>query len=82
MKKRLFQVLDEMNQHDSENGTRLVQLCPDVIEMNELKKGMQVKMGAPIGAISINKVMQGKQRVVMMVIDGDEYDKRIKSETE
>lgn len=76
MKKRAFQILDEMNVHDIEHKTRLVTLHPDVIEMKETKKGMQVTVGVPTGVLSIWKQQTGKQRVVLMIIDGHEFDER------
>lgn len=79
MTKRAFQVIDEMNLVDTETGSKLVRLFPDVVSMNETKKGMHVTMGVPLGELSIAGVaFKGTQRIVLMVIDGAEFDKRMK----
>lgn len=77
-KKRLFQVLDEMNVYDAEHKTHLVAVCPDVISIDHIKRGTKVTIGAPVGLINISHNLKGSQRIVMLVIDGAEYDKRSK----
>lgn len=81
MKKRLFQVLDEMNQHDTLNGTQLVTLHPDILTLQHMKKGTRVTVGVPNGVINIADQMRDKpkKRIVLMIVDGEELDKRLNS---
>ncbi len=79
MSKRLFELLDEMNVHDIEHNTRFVSLHPDLINVSNHTGGVAVTMGVPKGVIDMGAIAAGsnkKQRIVLMVIDGEEYDKR------
>lgn len=78
MGKRVFQILDDMNVHDIKNKTRFVSVNPSVTEVRRSKNGLLVTVGVPFEALDIYKQLNGKQRVFLMVIDGDEYDKRFK----
>ena len=77
-KKRLFQILDEMNAQDAEQGTHMVTLHPDVTNIQQTPKGIKVTVGVPHGSLDVLNGDTGKHRVVLMIIDGDEYDKRVK----
>lgn len=46
-KKRLFEVLDDMNVLDSENGTRLVEVSSNFIACKTIKQGGKFEMGVP-----------------------------------
>lgn len=72
--KRLFQVLDEMNVHDIENGTRLISLHPDLVSADKCKQGTRVTMGAHEGAAL--DILNGKLMPVLMLVDKEEYFKR------
>lgn len=74
MKKRLFQILDEMNQHDVENNTSLVGVCPDLISADKIKQGTKVAMGVPGNAVF--EIMNGKVIPILLLIDSEEYEKR------
>lgn len=79
VEKRLFQVLDEMNVHDVENNTMLVSLHPDIVSINANKKDVKVTMGLPLGVIDPAEytfVGIPKKRLVLMCVDGNEFDKR------
>lgn len=77
-KKRMFQVLDEMNVHDIEHKTRFVTLHPEIIQLQHTKSGTKVTMGVPKGIIDINNQMSDnpKKRLVLMIVDGDAFDRR------
>lgn len=82
-KKRMFQVLDEMNVHDTEHNTQLVSLHPDLIEMRDMKQGVRITMGVPHGVVSLSdQLYNRKKRIVLMVVDGAEFDKRMGIEPE
>jgi hypothetical protein len=74
VKKRLFQVLDEMNVHDIENNSALIGICPDFISADTFKGGCKITMGAPLG--TVNEIMNGKYMPVLLLIDKEEYFKR------
>lgn len=72
--KRLFQVLDEMNQHDTENKTALIGLCNQLISGDKVKGGAKISMGAPEGAL--HDIMSGKTIPILLLINKEEYFKR------
>jgi len=81
MAKRFFAVLDEMNAHDIEHNTRFISLHPDVVNVGTQTGGNTVTMGVPKGIIDMGAIAAGsnkKQRIVLMIVDGEEYDKRMK----
>lgn len=77
MKKRLFQILDEMNVADGENKTATCGLCPDIVRANTVKAGAEIVMGVP--ADMGQKIMLDPKRykAILLVIDMDEYEKRM-----
>lgn len=79
--KRLFQILDDMNQSDTESGaqgdTALVKVGIDFLEANSTKKGLTVKMGIAGNAHDITKIMQGKYTALLLIIDRDDYNNRV-----
>lgn len=75
MKKRLFQVLDDMNVEDSENGTQLVSVCGSFISADKVKQGTKVAMGADGSAII--EIMNDKVIPILLLIDKEEYNKRM-----
>ena len=82
MSKRLFQVLDEMNQLDSDNGTILLQICgqSNVIAVNKKGKHGVVEIGVPEN-IPV-EIMAGKDlRLMLCIIDGEKYDELNKPQT-
>lgn len=75
-KRRLFQVLDEMNVEDIEKGTRLVEVSSNLISANTIKQGGKITMGVPQQTI-MDLTLENKIPVLLMV-DKDEYFKRMK----
>ena len=74
MKKRLFEVLDEMNLADVENGTRLVSLSNILISADKVKQGASIKMGADEQCLY--DLMNGKAIAILLIVDKEEYHKR------
>jgi hypothetical protein len=73
-KKRLFQVLDDMNVEDTTNGTGTVGVCGDFISADKVKAGAKISMGAPESALF--DIISGKVIPVLLLVDKDEYFKR------
>jgi hypothetical protein len=73
MKKRLFQILDEMNVNDDKNKTETVGVCPDFIELKQTKQGGIVTMGIPVSESM--KVFTGEKKPVLLLIDMKEYNR-------
>lgn len=78
MEKRLFEILDEMNQNDEKNKTTTVALCNHLISADLIKAGTKVCIGAPHSAI--NDIMNDKVMPILLLIDKKEYE-RIKNLT-
>lgn len=72
-KKRLFQVLDEMNVSDIENGTKLVCVSSNFIAGDTIKQGSKITMGAHVGAV--NELMREKVIPVLLLVDKETYFK-------
>lgn len=75
-KRRLFQVLDEMNVEDIEKGTRLVEVSSNLISANTIKQGGKVTMGVP--QQSIMDLSLDNKIPVLLMVNKDEYFKRMK----
>jgi ABC-type molybdate transport system substrate-binding protein len=74
MGKRLFQVLDEMNLDDTNNGTRLVSIGTSLISADKVKAGTKVTMGGDDQVLT--DLMTGKCTALLVVVDRKEYEKR------
>lgn len=74
-KKRLFQVLDDMNVLDSENGTRLVEVSSNFVSARTTKQGGVMEMGVPHS--SIIDMQTEKKIPVLLMVDKEEYFKRM-----
>jgi hypothetical protein len=73
-KKRLFEVLDEMNLEDTEKGTRLVAVSSNFIDGQTVKGGASISMGVP--PETLVNLMSDKSMVILIEIDKQEYLKR------
>ena len=73
--KRLFEILDQMNIQDTENGTMNIQLCPNFVSADYSKKinGTKVTMGIP-GNIVFD-LETDKLIPVLLLVNREEYDK-------
>jgi len=74
MKKRLFQVLDDMNQSDTENQTRSLQLANAFISGRTIKQGAVIEMG--VESSCLVDIMSGKSMPILLIIDKEDYFKR------
>lgn len=76
MKKRLFQVLDEMNVMDIENGTQFLSVGGDLVSADLVKAGAKICMGSHPSAIT--DIMNNKVIPVLLLIDAETYNALIK----
>lgn len=75
--KRLFQILDEMNLEDIENGGRLVSVSGHFISADKVKKGTKVSMGTDDSAIF--DLANDDVIPLLILVNKKEYNKRIKT---
>lgn len=73
MSKRLFEILDQMNVADGENGTRMVALSNTFISGNKVKLGSHITMGADEEAIL--DIASGKVMPILLLINTQEYER-------
>lgn len=71
MKKRIFQVLDEMNVNDGINKTATCACCFDTVAANTAKGGGHVTMGVPAEAVT--KIMLNEYKPMLILLDMKEY---------
>jgi hypothetical protein len=74
MKKRLFQILDEMNVHDIEHKTEMVAVSSNFIAADKVKQGAVLKMGAPESVLA--DLFADSVMPVLLILDKKEYQKR------
>ncbi|MEM1337286.1 MAG: hypothetical protein AAGF96_06025 [Bacteroidota bacterium] len=77
MKKRLFQVLDEMNQEDAEKGTKMVSVSSSFVRGNKVSQGAEITIGTEFSGLM--DLWDDKVIPVLLLIDKKEYFKRTKS---
>lgn len=70
MKKRMFQVFDEMNVNDELNKTATCACCFDMVDARTAKGGGHVTMGVPAEAITT--IMLGDYKPVLILLDYNE----------
>lgn len=75
-KKRLFQILDEINQQDAENGTRLCAISTTLISADKVKQGAKIYMGAD--EQTLLDLLNNKVIPLIVFVDKEEYFKREK----
>lgn len=82
MSKRLFQILDEMNELDSANGSEFVAISNHLLAADKVKQGGKITMG--VDEKRFNKIMSqclgGKQTdiVILCTIDKAKYEEILK----
>lgn len=74
--KRMFQILDEMNQDDTANKTRLVEVGNHFISANKVKGGAKIAMGMPESCLF--DLMDDSKIPLLILVDKKEYFKRQK----
>lgn len=72
MEKRMFQVLDEMNLHDCEHNTSLVQVGAGLIGAQGRKKNDELTFGVPKGTME-KVMMTGEVMAFVVLIDKEQY---------
>ena len=78
MAKRLFQILDEMNQNDEKNNTATLGVCNSFVGTQKTKQGGTVTMGVPESVVMDLFLGNGKVPI-LLIVDKAEYDKISKS---
>lgn len=74
-KKRLFQVLDELNVLDIENGSRLLSVGGDFVGAEKVKAGSKITMGADEAAIM--QIYNREVIPVLLLINSEKYNELI-----
>jgi hypothetical protein len=74
MKKRMFQIWDEMNLDDVKNNTRLVSISNILISADKVKQGAKISMG--VDEQTFYDLMDDKIIPVLVFVDKKEYFKR------
>lgn len=72
----MFQILDEMNVADGENGTTHLVICDQLIEARTAKGGGHVTVGVPAEVIHWLTFNSENTKAVLLIIDFDEYKRR------
>jgi len=73
-KKRLFEVLDDMNQSDTENKTRLLQLSNAFVSGKTVRQGAVIEMG--VEASCLVDILAQKSIPILLIVDKEDYFKR------
>ncbi len=73
MKKRLFQIIDEMNQADTANGTRLVSISNSFISGDKVKQGAKICMGAD--EATLMDLVTDQAIPLLIVVNREEYNR-------
>ena len=72
--KRMFEIWDEMNLEDVENGTRLVAISNTLLSVDKVKQGCKISMGADEQAMM--DVLNGSSIPILVFVNKEEYLKR------
>lgn len=72
-KKRIFEILDQMNQNDSENNTRTVVISSTLISLDKVKQGCKISMG--VDDQTMHDVLNEKVISLYIAVDKEVYDK-------
>lgn len=75
MSKRLFQVLDELNQLDEQTGSAFCGVCNEVVSVNKNGHNGTVTIGVPGEVAQALVLGQGDKRLMLCIVDGAAYDK-------
>lgn len=73
-KKRLFEILDDMNVHDTNHNTRLVSVSGNFVEGRKVSQGALVTMGVPYE--ELQGVLDNTRMPVLLMVDKKEYNAR------
>lgn len=81
MKKRLFQVLDELNVLDGENKTETVAISSSLVSANSCKQGGLVTMGVDAKRLQQIALDGDNYFTMLIVIDKAAYEKQQNNES-
>lgn len=70
----MFQILDEMNQDDTINNTKMVEVGSNFISAEKVKGGAKISIGMPESALF--DIISNKKIPILILVDSDEYFKR------
>lgn len=70
----MFQILDDMNMDDIENGTNLIELGNAFVSAEKVKAGCTITMGMHESAIT--QLMDETKIPIIVLVDKKEYFKR------
>lgn len=73
-KRRLFEILDEMNMADTNNKTRTVAISNHFISADKVKQGAKICIGADEQCLY--DLMNNKAMAVLLIVNKEEYFKR------
>ena len=71
MAKRAFEIIDIMNQADTENNSRLVALSNTMLGSTKTNKGFEVTMGVDLQ--SGMNLFEDTHMAILLVIEKEEY---------
>jgi hypothetical protein len=74
MEKRMFEILDDMNQADTKNKTQLVAVSPHFISATKIKQGAKISMGVEESALF--NLATEKVIPILLLVNKEEYFKR------
>lgn len=74
MKKRMFQVFDEMNLDDTANGTSKLKLSNTLISANKVKQGGSLSFG--VDEATLMDIIADNVVAVVVIVDKEDYFKR------
>lgn len=69
--KRIFQVLDDMNQDDTKNGTTLVAVSKTLISADKVKQGAKIAMG--VEERYLYSMLKEETLALLLMIDKKDY---------
>ena len=73
-KKRMFELLDEMNQEDGVNGTQLVEVGISFVKAKLVKARAEITMGMPESCL--HDIVAENKIPLLIMVDKKEYFKR------
>jgi len=72
--KRIFQILDEMNQSDSDNDTSTVAVSNILLGVDKVKQGCKISMGAE--EKYLYNIADGSKIPLLILVDKEAYNKQ------
>lgn len=74
--KRMLEILDELNQLDTKNGSRFLSIMPDITNVNCGKVNGHVTIGVLAEPLAQQMAFGGNKKTAFLIVfDTDEYNK-------